>query len=265
MNAIDILGGLLGGGSKGRSGGGGLGGKILGELLKGATGGGLAPQPAPAPAPQPSRGRPTSTSSRPVDIESEARSLEEMLGVATGSSRTNRTAPEPSSYRPAPEPRYQPQQRPQQQRPQQQPAPSYPTQSFPAPSQPSSPWPNQPSSASMTTDDEAIVLIRALINAAKADGRVDTNEQQAILSQVPNDAQTINFLKQEFAQPLDVREFAWSVPLGMEVKVYTMSLAGMQLDTNTEARYLQELAHGLRMDPDLCRQIHAKYGLGDIF
>ncbi len=117
----------------------------------------------------------------------------------------------------------------------------------------------------MTTDDEAIVLIRALINAAKADGRIDANEQQAILSQVPNDAQTIHFLKQEFAKPLDVREFAWSVPLGMEVKVYTMSLAGMQLDTNTEARYLQELAHGLRMDPDLCRQIHAKYGLGDVF
>lgn len=249
MDAIDILGGLLGGGSKGQSGG-GLGGKILGELLKGATGGGRAPQPAPAP--QPSRGRPTSTASRPIDIESEARSLEEMLGVATGSSRTNRTAPEPSSYRPAPEPHYQPQ-RPQQQRPQQQPAPGYPTQSNPT------------SNPSMTTDDEAIVLIRALINAAKADGRVDANEQQAILSQVPNDTQTINFLKQEFAQPLDVREFAWSVPLGMEVKVYTMSLAGMQLDSNSEARYLQELAHGLRMDPDLCRQIHAKYGLGDIF
>ncbi len=117
----------------------------------------------------------------------------------------------------------------------------------------------------MTTNDEAVVLIRALINAAKADGRIDANEQQAILSQVPNDQQTISFLKQEFSQPLDVRDFAWSVPFGMEVKAYTMSLAGMQLDTNAEAQYLRELAHGLRLDPDLCNQIHAKYGAQPIF
>lgn len=117
----------------------------------------------------------------------------------------------------------------------------------------------------MTSNDEALVLIRALINAAKADGKIDAAEQQTILSQVPNDPQTINFLRQEFAQPLDVRDFAWSVPLGMEVKVYTMSLAGMQLDTNAEAQYLRELAHGLRLDPDLCQQIHSRYGVQSVF
>jgi uncharacterized membrane protein YebE (DUF533 family) len=113
----------------------------------------------------------------------------------------------------------------------------------------------------MTTDDEAVVLIRALINAAKSDGRVDAQEQQSILSQVGDDPQTIAFLKQEFAVPLDVREFAWSVPLGMEVQVYTMSLAGIKIDSPAEIEYLRELAHGLRMSPEVCGQIHARYGL----
>jgi hypothetical protein len=243
MDALEILGNLLGGGSRGGTGSGGggsLGGKILGELLKGATGGGS--RPAPQPTPQPTRPGPR-PSSHPVDIESEARSLEDLLGVATGNrSGSSQPAPSPSSYRPAPAPpRYQPQP--------------------PAPAPAPAPTRSAPQSQSMNSNDEAVILIRALINAAKADGRIDTAEQQAILSQVPNDPQTINFLKQEFAQPLDVREFSWSVPLGMEVKVYTMSLAGMQLDTNSEVQYLQELAHGLRLDPDLCQQIHARYGV----
>lgn len=247
MDALDILGGLLGGGSKGRStggsGGGSLGGKILGDLLKSAMGGGRAPQPSPQPTSQQiGRNSNAGSSQRPMDIDNEARSLEELLGVATGKGSGSRQPAGPSSYRPAPEqPRYQP-------------APQAPAPSRSAPRQ----------DPQFTTDDEAIVLIRALIAAAKADGRIDANEQQTILSQVPDDPQTVQFLKQEFAAPLDVREFAWSVPLGMEVKVYTMSLAGMRLDTNSEAQYLKELAHGLRMDPDLCRQIHARYGVEDV-
>jgi Protein of unknown function (DUF533) len=251
MNAMDILGSLLNGsrggsgsGNAGRppssSSNGGLGGKILGELLKGATGGGST---ASAPAPKPANSRGTSVpTNRTIDVARESQSLEDLLGVATGMSNSTSTNTVPSSYRPAPAPpRYQ--------------------------AQPPDPVPsrNAPFNSALSTEDEAIVLIRALINAAKADGRIDNQEQQSILSQVPNDPQTINFLKQEFGQPLDVRDFAWSVPLGMEIKVYTMTLAGMRLDTNSEAQYLKELAHGLRLDPDLCNQIHSKYGIEAIF
>ena len=113
----------------------------------------------------------------------------------------------------------------------------------------------------MSTDDEAVVLIRAMINAAKADGRVSNEEQQEIIIRIANPSQeTIAFLREEFAKPVDVREFAWSVPLGMETQVYTISLASINLDTNPEAHYLRELAHGLRLDPDLCNQIHQRYG-----
>lgn len=274
MNAIDILGSLLGGGkssarggaapSSGRSSsGGGLAGSILDELLKNATGGGASNAGASSSrstnqaesrgGQAGSRGSSSGYSNSPIDIDREARSLEELLGVATGDSADRgsiRPAPnDPSPYRPAPSNRYQPQEN-----------------SLNSANTSSGRSANSATGdATMTANDEAIILIQALINAAKSDGRIDANEQQNILSQVPNDPATINFLKQQFAQPLNVREFAWSVPLGMEVKVYTMSLAGMQLDNQAEADYLVQLAHGLRLAPETCRQIHARYGAANIF
>ena len=56
---------------------------------------------------------------------------------------------------------------------------------------------------------------------------------------------TIQFLREEFAKPLDIRGFIRSVPVGMEQQVYTLSLIAIDLDTGREADYLLELAEGL--------------------
>jgi uncharacterized membrane protein YebE (DUF533 family) len=107
-------------------------------------------------------------------------------------------------------------------------------------------------------------MIRAMVNAAKADGEITPDEQQTMLEQVGKSQEAVDFLRREISRPLNVREFAWSVPLGMEQQVYTMSLIGMNLDTQAEADYLLELAHGLRIGPELRRQIHAHYGAPEI-
>ena len=105
-----------------------------------------------------------------------------------------------------------------------------------------------------------------MINAAKSDGDISEAEQQNILERLGNPTpDVIGFLQNEFAQPLDVREFAWNVPLGLEQKVYTMSLAAIELDVNTEAAYLRDLAHGLRLTPEVCNQIHRQFGAQEIF
>ena len=105
-----------------------------------------------------------------------------------------------------------------------------------------------------------------MINSAKSDGQITADEQQAIIGRIQNPSrETIDFLRAEFNAPLDVREFAWSVPLGMEQQVYTLSLASIDLDTNREAGYLRELAHGLRLDPATCNQIHDQYRAPKIF
>jgi hypothetical protein len=246
MDPMDILGGLLGGG--GNSKGGGLGGKILSELLKGG-------RSAPASAPRP---RTPSAPTRPVgptDPGAAARRLEDILGVAQDRHATRGGTPVPQRQSsPTPQTQYRP-------------APPPPRYGKPVPPPEKNYFPTSTRSTdAMNQNDEAVVLIRAMVNAAKADGRVTQDEQQAIIDRLATPPQeAIDFLRAEYAQPLDVREFAWSVPIGMEQQVYILSLAAMNLDTNPEADYLRELAHGLRLSPDTVNQIHDQYGAPSIF
>lgn len=263
MDAIEILGGLLGR----KAGGSGAGADILKDILMG----GKRPGSQPRPAPQ-------SRDSEPMDLEAQAKELEDLLNVAN----ERKPGRSPSPQQPAPQyqqPRAQQpsqyeqptqyQQPPQRQQPPQYQQPSRPGSSFPQ----SNPFPEQtdqnddPFQQNSTDQNEqALVLVRAMVNASKCDGKISQEEQQSILQHVGDSSEeTIQFLRNEFAQPLDVREFAWNVPIGMEQKVYTMSLIAMKLDTNPEANYLRELAHGLRLSPQVCNQIHQRHGAPNIF
>ncbi len=124
----------------------------------------------------------------------------------------------------------------------------------------------RPERRSELDDDRAQLLVCAMVNAAKADGQLDQAEQDAILGQLGEVTQDeVDFLKKQFAAPLDVREFTWNVPLGLEQEVYSFSLMAIGLDQQKEANYLKELAHGLRMGPEDCNQIHARFGAPQIF
>ncbi|WP_456417686.1 tellurite resistance TerB family protein [Thiolapillus sp.] len=106
-------------------------------------------------------------------------------------------------------------------------------------------------------NEQAAIMIRAMINAAKADGRVDQEEQQHIvegLGDVTPDE--VEFVKKEMAQPLDVEGFVRSVPRGMERQIYLASLMAIDLDTNPEAQYLHQLAQGLGLDANEVNQLH---------
>ncbi|MGI9454930.1 MAG: tellurite resistance TerB family protein [Aeoliella sp.] len=108
--------------------------------------------------------------------------------------------------------------------------------------------------------ERAVVLIRAMINAAKADGQIDQCEQDNIVERLqPLDPAEVQFLLSEFRRPLNVHEFAHDVPRGMEQEVYAISLMAIDLDTNPEANYLRELAECLRIAPNLCNDIHNHY------
>lgn len=109
--------------------------------------------------------------------------------------------------------------------------------------------------------EQATILIRAMINAAKSDGRVDREEQEKILGKLGQVTQEeLDFVRQEMAEPLDVDAFVRSVPPGMGNQVYAMSLMAVDLDSNPEAQYLHQLAQGLNMSPDTVNQVHRQLG-----
>jgi len=115
-------------------------------------------------------------------------------------------------------------------------------------------------------NERATVLIRAMVNASKADGRIDQNEQQKILSKLGSQSrENIDFLRRLFAESLDVQGFVKSVPLGMEQQVYTMSLIAIDLDEGSEANYLIQLADGLRIPIADREQIHKRLGAPSVY
>jgi uncharacterized membrane protein YebE (DUF533 family) len=131
-----------------------------------------------------------------------------------------------------------------------------------------------PDDYSMLPDDlepqqahtQATLLIRAMINAAKSDGSFDQNEQQAIIGKLGNVTQEeIDFIRNEFARPLDVRAFANDIPRGMEHQVYALSLSAINLDQQSEANYLGQLAQALRIAPEEANAIHKELGAPTIF
>ncbi len=238
MNAIDILGSLLGGGkSSGQRGGGGAA-DILSEIL----GGRQSPSPQSSPQSIP-RGR---SSESPMSPEQ----LEEMLGVGRDSG-TARQAPVQQPSRPT-QPQSMPRPAPTSH------APQLPTDIFgQRQRQETKINLSVPIPAPLSQNDQAVLLIRAMINSAKVDGEISEDEQKNILNQVGDTSpETIQFLRAEFARPLDVVEYAQSLPLGLEQKAYSISLMAIKLDTKEEADYLRQLARALRISPDLCNQLH---------
>jgi uncharacterized membrane protein YebE (DUF533 family) len=112
-------------------------------------------------------------------------------------------------------------------------------------------------------EDDAMILVRAMCNAAKADGTVDEAEIDAIVSRAGSlDADDEAMLRRELNSPLDLEAFIAQVPAGMEADVYAASLLPITVDTPSEMAYVQELAQGLGLSAEALDSIHSELGLG---
>ncbi len=111
-------------------------------------------------------------------------------------------------------------------------------------------------------DDEAQLLIRAMCNAAKADGHVDETEVNAIVDRAgPLDADDESFLRAELESPLDLDGLIADVPDGMANDVYVASLLAVDVDTAEEVGYMNDLASRLNISDDVRGQIHEALGI----
>ncbi len=119
----------------------------------------------------------------------------------------------------------------------------------------------EPEKVDSEQEKEAEILLRAMLNAAKADGEIDKEEQRKITEHLGDvSEEEADFVRKELNAPLDVKAFINSVPRGMEEKVYFMSLLAIDLDSKEEAKYLDQLAQGLNISHEVCNQIHEKLG-----
>ena len=115
-------------------------------------------------------------------------------------------------------------------------------------------------------EQQATLIIRAMINSAKADGTIDQQEQERIIGKLGNISDSeADFIRREFEAPLDVAGFIRSIPQGMEQQIYAISLAAINLDTRTEAQYLSQLAQGLNLSPEICNALHEQVGVPKLY
>lgn len=120
--------------------------------------------------------------------------------------------------------------------------------------------------ATQQQTDQAALLIRTMINAAKCDGAVDEQEQQKIVGKIGDiSAEEAAFIRAEMQKPLDVHAFVQSVPKGLEQQVYALSLMTINLDSKVEADYLDQLAKGFNISEQASNQIHAKLNVPQLY
>lgn len=121
---------------------------------------------------------------------------------------------------------------------------------------------NASSAAVEMSEDDATLFIRAMCSAAKADGSVDEDEVNRIVSQAGElDADDEAMLRRELNSPLDLAGLIASVPSGLEADIYAASLLPITVDEASEVAYLGQLASGLGLDKDTVSKIHSDLGL----
>ncbi|UVM29570.1 tellurite resistance TerB family protein [Pseudomonas sp. B21-021] len=108
-------------------------------------------------------------------------------------------------------------------------------------------------------EEHSHAVLRALIAAAKADGRIDESEKHLISSEIgkhTNDPNLQQWLDDEVAKPLDPTEVAQAAQNdpAMAAEMYLASVMLVDDQQDAERNYLDELAAALQIDPEL--QVH---------
>lgn len=115
--------------------------------------------------------------------------------------------------------------------------------------------------AASVTNADAELLIRAMVAAAAADGRVDDTEQATILNslgQAGLDRDAEQFLANALNNPPTVAELATGVNSEAQaVQIYTAARLAISEDSAAETAFLKSLADALGLPPQLAAHVDA--------
>lgn len=110
-------------------------------------------------------------------------------------------------------------------------------------------------------NDASLMVLSAMIAAAKSDGHIDAAEQEKVFTKLDEEdlsSEEKAFLMDQFRRPLNIVELAASAKTPEQnVEIYTASVMTIQPDTASEITYLNNLAEALKLDPGLRADIDA--------
>jgi uncharacterized membrane protein YebE (DUF533 family) len=115
-------------------------------------------------------------------------------------------------------------------------------------------------------ENNAGLVVRAMISAAKSDGRIDRQEMLHIIGKLQaeglnQDAQA--FIYDEMKRPLDLEGLCASAYGQQELaaQLYAASLLAIEIDTLSEKAYMDQLAKGLGLTAGTVRRLQQMVGL----
>ncbi len=104
------------------------------------------------------------------------------------------------------------------------------------------------------TDDEeamAALMIRAMIMAAKADGRIDGDEREALTRHLSElDPGERAFVMEELNARIDVHDFARDVPdhPALKAQIFAVAMSAIDVDSAAERQFAEDLAGALGLE-----------------
>jgi len=110
------------------------------------------------------------------------------------------------------------------------------------------------------------IVLKAMINAAKADGQIDQGEMQRIVGKLQESGmgrEAQQYVLTEMTKPLDTQALIASAKgqPALAAQIYAASLLAIEVDTPAEKKYLDQLAAGLGLKPEVTQRIKGMVGL----
>lgn len=111
-------------------------------------------------------------------------------------------------------------------------------------------------------ESNAKLMIRAMIQAAKADGEIDAKERAKIMEHMGDiGADERAFIDAELAAPVDAMSLAKDTSQQMAAQVYASAIMTVKVDKPSEAEYLTTLASALGLSDETRARVHQAMGV----
>ena len=115
-------------------------------------------------------------------------------------------------------------------------------------------------------ENRSELVLKAMINAAKADGKIDEGEAHRIVGKLQEagaDADGQRYVLELMRRPMETETLITAADghPNLAAELYAASLMAIEVDTSAEKAYLGKLAFGLGLTPEVTGRIEQMVGL----